>query len=64
MKLTNIYFLTDNLATLRLWDQTNGKEPSDEIDNISLSSLLGYLDSFYDNKSLENNSDGIVESEK
>jgi hypothetical protein len=46
--------LADNLATLRLWDQSDGREPSEEIDNISLSSLLGYLDSFYD-KNQDNN---------
>lgn len=35
----------DNLASLRFWD--NIQDKADDIDNISLSSLLGHLDSFY-----------------
>jgi hypothetical protein len=34
----------DNLASLRFWDNIHDKH-SDDIDNISLSSLLGHLDS-------------------
>ena len=43
-------YLSIYQADLRFWDHEN-ERGSEDFDNISLSSLLGHLDSFYGNKS-------------